>query len=899
MNYAAITRWLDGKEGKPPFGPGGNPDPEIRGDLGTPLASSLDSIREWLSTGASDVGPTRARSESGQHLLRPPHRLPPVQRHPAHRRRRELLRRSRGRRGDAHHTCTNGGAWNTTTLRCEKDSSPKGTSAVNVYVIAFGKDVTHTVLDGIAAAGGTTNAYFPTSRSDLTAALADIVARSLPKATCDCDGECDGEAQVFPDKGKTCSVGVGRCKRAGVFACNAAADGTACSSTGANICPATPLVAGAPVMEQCGVAPGPCLAPTLEDCMDDNCDGFIDENLSCVCNAKPEICNGLDDNCNNVVDDIQSVPCGIDVGICKPGMTKCAPDGQGGVHTVCDGGTTGHPEDCNGADDNCNGIVDDVAARVCYPDGSAGCALNPTTKAYECKGQCQPGVQSCVMGAWEKSPCLGAVTPMAEIPCDKRDNNCDGAIDESDPGPGRMLPAQRERLHGRGRQAHLRRRVQSRAQDLRSDVGRGHLRGSHHAQRRGLRRQGQQLQRHDRRGLRRRRRVRQRREGPCFKTGKKVCNTVGTGTICNAGAAVPEATGEMRSETCDGTTTTATARSTDSRCPRRPEAAGAPWASASRASPRASPASGLRATSGPTPEICDGKDNNCNGSSTRASPSRAEGRRPRTAGGTAQGECRAGASVCLGPWAGTARAASAPRPRSATTRTTTATARLTTAMCPAGGACVLGECIPPCRADEVGNCPADRTCRDGFCIRKACALMSCPAGQFCDAEGKCQDFCADVHCPTGTRCNRGLCVDCHNRGCMPGQICRAQTASPILAPRSAARPAATAATAPAPRTAPMAAWPRSAAREAPASRTSAPASAARAAAPSTATPRTASASTARAPASAACWAWCASSAPASASSTPARSPAARTSACAASCRTAPTCARAAATTPIA
>ena len=61
---------------------------------------------------------------------------------------------------------------------------------------------------------------------------------------CDCDGTCDDEAAAFPDKGLTCSVGVGRCKRAGVFACNAAGDGTVCSSTPASICPATPLTAG-------------------------------------------------------------------------------------------------------------------------------------------------------------------------------------------------------------------------------------------------------------------------------------------------------------------------------------------------------------------------------------------------------------------------------------------------------------------------------------------------------------------------------------------------------------------------------------------------------------------------------------------------------------------------------
>ena len=49
-NYAEMFRWMNGTEGTPPFAGGVNPDPELRADLGTPLASSLDSIREWLTT---------------------------------------------------------------------------------------------------------------------------------------------------------------------------------------------------------------------------------------------------------------------------------------------------------------------------------------------------------------------------------------------------------------------------------------------------------------------------------------------------------------------------------------------------------------------------------------------------------------------------------------------------------------------------------------------------------------------------------------------------------------------------------------------------------------------------------------------------------------------------------
>ena len=86
-------------------------------------------------------------------------------------------------------------------------------------------------------------------------------------------------------------------------------------------------------MEQCGVAPGTCDAPTPEDCADDDCDGQIDEGLSCLC--RPEICNGMDDDCNGVVDDIPTTPCGLAVGICTPGTARWSQrDGrrQHGLH---------------------------------------------------------------------------------------------------------------------------------------------------------------------------------------------------------------------------------------------------------------------------------------------------------------------------------------------------------------------------------------------------------------------------------------------------------------------------------------------------------------------------------------------------------------------------------------
>ena len=266
-------------------------------------------------------------------------------------------------------------------------------------------------------------------------------------------------------------------------------------------------------MEQCGVAPGACDAPTPEDCADDDCDGQIDEGLSCACT--PEVCNGRDDDCNNVVDDVPAGSCGLNIGICRPGTTRCVPDGMGGASAVCDGATGPRAEDCNGADDNCNGIVDDVASRVCYPMGFLGCTYNAGTGNYDCRGQCQPGLQACVMASWDQSACSGAITPLAEVPCDQRDNNCDGLVDENDPTPNdQCYPAA---VAGCTRSGNSWTCVgECKTGQLACDVNTG-APGCNNPITpfgRGLRRQGQRLRRHDRRGLRRRRRLRQRGDRP-------------------------------------------------------------------------------------------------------------------------------------------------------------------------------------------------------------------------------------------------------------------------------------------------------------------------------------------------------------------------------------------------
>jgi MYXO-CTERM domain-containing protein len=153
-------------------------------------------------------------------------------------------------------------------------------------------------------------------------------------------------------------------------------------------------------------------------------------------NPQGEICDGLDNDCNGTVDDIPglgadccpSKRCGT--GVCKPGKLTCAKSGDPGMEAFalsCAGGTDSSAEICDGIDNDCNGIVDDVTGlgEPCCPDGSpAGAAPGACNK-----GVCRPGNFVCDTTK-QALVCNGGKGPNANK-CDGVDNNCDGQIDEA------------------------------------------------------------------------------------------------------------------------------------------------------------------------------------------------------------------------------------------------------------------------------------------------------------------------------------------------------------------------------------------------------------------------------------------------------------------------------------
>ena len=129
----------------------------------------------------------------------------------------------------------------------------------------------------------------------------------------------------------------------------------------------------------------------------------------------PEECDGKDNDCNGLIDDGNLVGVGVlcqnQNGVCAGGLTVC----QSGV-IKCD--KMGSPETCNSLDDNCSGTADEGD-----PGGGAKCGTD--------QGECIAGQFHCnaTTGVVE---CFGFIDhTMDNELCDAKDNDCDGNFDEN------------------------------------------------------------------------------------------------------------------------------------------------------------------------------------------------------------------------------------------------------------------------------------------------------------------------------------------------------------------------------------------------------------------------------------------------------------------------------------
>ena len=185
---------------------------------------------------------------------------------------------------------------------------------------------------------------------------------------------------------------------------------------------------------------GECRRPGFFRCRfpePDNDPNTDDNAGQLVCNAvdalpSDEICDDKDNDCDGRIDEQNpggGQSCGTGLrGRCGPGTTRCV---RGNLD--CIQNDQAIPETCNRDDDDCDGRFDEVDGLndVCFSDAEGDCR--------------QPGVQRCQFESDVPEDAnfrVGALVCNAvngepgDEACDDRDNDCDGRIDELNPGGG-------------------------------------------------------------------------------------------------------------------------------------------------------------------------------------------------------------------------------------------------------------------------------------------------------------------------------------------------------------------------------------------------------------------------------------------------------------------------------
>jgi MYXO-CTERM domain-containing protein len=355
-------------------------------------------------------------------------------------------------------------------------------------------------------------------------------------------------------------------------------------------------------------------------------------------------------------------------------------------------------ETCNGADDNCNGQIDEGVKNMCPLDLTATrkhCAVEACNCLDDdCDGTIDEGFPT--------NACGGACgCPVPAEKCDGLDNDCDGNIDEG------------------------------------FNVGAACVNTG---------------------------------VGACRRGGILVCNATGTGTVCDAPVVTP--TAEVCNnidDNCDGQVDNGTLPGVGDTC------GSALGTCMTGKYVCMNGQLKCNTTSMAGVEVCNGLDDDCDGVvdngnfPTVGTSCVCPGLDPAKVG---VGVCKGGKLACRGTNGIICEGCIGPSAELCDGKDNDCDGvNDTNAMCPSGFGCSEGACTIVCKPGEF-PCPSGYKCLQNFCIPQRCATVTCPSGQHCDeATGNCVDRCAGLVCNAPSICMEGRCLDCETLGCDQGQVC--------------------------------------------------------------------------------------------------------------------------------
>jgi len=329
------------------------------------------------------------------------------------------------------------------------------TFKIRTHVINFAGG-TQTNTDAIASAGGTVASQFASNEVQLSQALSNIIAGAQSEICDNIDNNCNGCTDEgflhYADTGQTCCAWSTSEQRETCLESYRLSVGSnpprgdttllPCTTPAQQADPSTWLcydpgdvcddlnnngVNGVDEGQlRCGDPPH-CPAPETCNGGDDDCDGQVDEGGVCgACVSSPEVCDGCDNDCDGLADNGTFAPlaCGQPSPANCVGARTCLPPQAVSVGGCAVGGGWGEctnapeVEQCDGTDNDCNGIVDDgIVSVACEPSGT------PTGLAYGGSSQCVKGQMNC------GNLCIGFVGPTPEV-TDGIDNDCNGVVDD-------------------------------------------------------------------------------------------------------------------------------------------------------------------------------------------------------------------------------------------------------------------------------------------------------------------------------------------------------------------------------------------------------------------------------------------------------------------------------------